>query len=86
MDILSWFFTGMLTGLMFNVVVPQRIMLGFLGSMGAGALGGTGLAFIASLAGLLPEGEFSQLGIALAFAGAMGLNMVACVFRLSTGR
>ncbi|MCM2972964.1 hypothetical protein [Larsenimonas suaedae] len=86
MDILSWFFTGLLTGFLFNVVVPRRGALGFLGSMGAGALGGVGLAFIASIAGLLPEGAFSELGVALAFAGALGFNMVCASYRLVSGR
>lgn len=81
MDIISWLFTSMIVGLLMGAITPKTLAVGFLGSMGMGALGGVVLCFLAAIAGVLPEQQFSWAGVITAAIGAVGGNIVMMLFR-----
>lgn len=81
MDIISWLFTGMIVGLAMGTITPKSLNVGFMGCMGMGALGGVVLCFLGSIVGLLPEQQFSWIGVITAAVGAVGGNIVMMLFR-----
>ncbi|WP_025732539.1 hypothetical protein [Carnimonas nigrificans] len=81
MDLISWIVTGALVGGIFNILVPQQISVGFLGAMGAGALGGVVVSFICSIFGVLPELAFSGLGVGTAVVGSVIAQLVVLAYR-----
>ena len=81
MDILSWMFTSIIVGALMGLITPRHLHVGFMGSIGMGALGGVVLSFLASVAGLLPEQQFSWLGVGCAALGAIGGHIVMLLFR-----
>ena len=81
MDIISWLATGMIVGLIMGAVTPRALNVGFLGSMGMGALGAVVLCFLASIVGLFPEQQFSWMGVLIAVIGAVGGHIVMMLFR-----
>lgn len=81
MDIISWLFTSMIVGLLMGAITPKTLRVGFLGSMGMGALGGVVLCFLAAIINVLPEQQFSWAGVVTAAIGAVGGNIVMMLFR-----
>lgn len=81
MDLLSWIITGAIVGAIINIVIPERISVGFLGAMGAGALGGVVVSFICSVFGILPELQFSMTGVGTAAIGSVIAQLVIVGFR-----
>lgn len=81
MDIISWLATGMLVGIILGAITPRTLNVGFLGSMGMGALGAVVLCFMASIVGLFPEQQFSWMGVFTAAVGAIGGHIVMMLFR-----
>ncbi|MGJ8514186.1 hypothetical protein [Carnimonas bestiolae] len=81
MDLISWIVTGALVGGVFNILVPQHISIGFLGAMGVGALGGVIVSFICSIFGILPELQFSTIGVGTAVIGSVIAQLVVLAYR-----
>lgn len=81
MDIISWLVTSTIVGTLMGLVTPKRLHVGFLGSIGMGALSGVVLCFLATIAGVLPEQQFSWIGVGVAAAGAVGGHIVMMLFR-----
>lgn len=81
MDIISWLVTSIIVGALMGFITPKTLNVGFLGSMGMGALGGVVLCFLASIVGLFPEQQFSWTGVAIAAVGAIGGHIVMMLFR-----
>ncbi|WP_106478727.1 hypothetical protein [Phytohalomonas tamaricis] len=82
MDLLSWIVTGMVVGALVNLIMPARIAVGYLGSIGISTLGAVIITFAISVAKLIPEGEFSLAGVAVAVAGALVAQVLLIAFRL----
>lgn len=81
MDIISWLITSMIVGLFMGGITPKAFNVGYLGSMGMGALGGVVLCFLASIVGTFPEQQFSWAGVITAAIGAVGGHIVMMLFR-----
>lgn len=81
MDLISWIIAGALIGGLFNLLVPLHLSVGFLGAMGVGALGGVIASFGCSIVGVLPELQFSALGVGIAAIGSVVAQIIVLGYR-----